>query len=175
MAWHSAHFPVPSDHFCLIESLSSYFVVLKVHSKLWNQISHSVNYLGTQGFPARSHLRNQGLFIFIYSRPVRLWGTQTFVKRCAQRVDNKGHNLPLCIKHEELKNKGSDSQGLLVRKRSEGGHAQSKESEWQGTVTELPRENMCGECLLSTPRQMKASAWERRCYSKTWLPSRITK
>lgn len=112
MVRHTAYFPVPSDHFCLTESLSSYFVLLKVHSKLWNQISHSVNYLGTQGFPARSHLRN--LFIFIYSRPVRLWGTQTSVKRCAQRVDNEGHNMPLCIKHEELKNKGSDSQGLLV-------------------------------------------------------------
>lgn len=44
-------------------------------------------------------------------------------------MDNEGHNIPLCIKQEELKNKGSDSQGLLVRKRSEGGHVQSKESE----------------------------------------------
>lgn len=174
MAWHMAYFPVPSDHFCLTESLSSYFLVLKVHSKLWNQISQSVNYLGTQGFPARSHLRNQGLFIFIYSRPVRLWGNKTSVKCCAQWVDNEGHNIPLCIKHEELKNKGSDSQCVLVRKSSEGGHVQSKE--WVTRLCDAAhRESMCGECVLSTPRQTKASAWERCCYWKTWLPSRITK
>lgn len=113
MAWHTAHFPVPSDHFCLTESLSSYFVVLTVHSKLWNQISHSVNYLGTQGFPARSHLRNQSLFIFTYSRPARLRGTETSVKHCAQRVDNEGHDIPLCIKHEELKTKAPTLRARL--------------------------------------------------------------
>lgn len=150
MAWHTAYFPVPSDHFCLTESLSSYFVVLKVHSKLWNQISQSVNYLGTQGFPARSHLRNQGLFIFIDSRPVRLWGTQTSVKRCAQWVDNEGHNIPLRIKHEELKNKGSDSQCVLARKGSEGGRVQSKE--WATRHCDGAHKGECvwGVCTINT-------------------------